>query len=142
MQSAIWQEEQKVAIAEFKVNKKEKMKMPKILINYKYNKKTDTYTLCKNDVVYADLPIAEIDMYDDIEEPLVVPIKNKMTVVEKSEYTKINKQFVIAVDKEGNIIEDQNGVAVWLPIDTDLSKLRFINGQLVMVSEDQDKEGE
>lgn len=116
--------------------------MPKILINYKYNKKTDTYTLCKNDVVYADLPIAEIDMYDDIEEPLVVPIKNKMTVVEKSEYTKHNKQFVIAVDKEGNIIEDQNGVAVWLPIDTDLSKLRFINGQLVMVSEDQDKEGE
>ena len=116
--------------------------MPKILINYKHDKKTDTYTLLKNDVVYADLPIAEMNMYEDFDEPLVVPINKKMTVVEKSEYTKRNKQFVISADENGNIIESQNGVAVWLPIDTDISKLRIINGQLVMISEDQDKEGE
>lgn len=114
--------------------------MPKILVNYKYNKKTDTYTILPNEYVFADMPIAEMDMgaeYDDI---LVVPINSRMTVVDKNEYMSVNKQFSLAVNPDGTIREDQNGQLVWLPKNTDISKLRFFNGQLAMVSDE--KEGE
>ena len=124
------------------MNKKGENNMPKILVNYKYNKKTDTYTLLENDVVFADMPIAVMDMgaeYDDI---LVVPVNNTQMVVDKVEYLKVNKLFTLSVaDESGTVIEDPKGALVWLPKDTDITKLRFINGQLVLVSEDE-KEGE
>lgn len=116
--------------------------MPKILVNYKHNKKSDTYTILPRDCVYADMPIAEMEMYAEYEDILVVPINNRMTVVDRAEYTVINKQFMLAVNPDGTIREDQNGQSVWLPRDTDISKLRFINGQLVLVSEEETQETE
>ena len=117
--------------------------MPRILINYKYNKKTDTYTLLSNEYVFADMPVAEMEMQADYDDILVVPINNRMTVVDKSEYMKTNKQFSLAVNPDGTVREDQNGQLVWLPKNTDISKLRFFNGQLVLVSDKEtEKEGE
>lgn len=107
--------------------------MPKILVNYIYNKKSDTFKLRDSNIVFADMPIAEMELdaeYDDI---LVVPINNRMTVVDKEEYLKTNKQFKLSVLPDGTVHEDnQNGTPVWLPKDTDINRLRFINGQLVL----------
>lgn len=116
--------------------------MPKILVNYKYNKKTDTFTIINNGIVYADEPIAEMDMYAEYDEILVVPINKRKTVVDKEEYMKNNKIFKLILLSDGTVHEDnQNGQSVWLPKDTDISKLRFIDDQLVLISEDV-KEGE
>lgn len=116
--------------------------MPKILVNYKYNKKSDTYTLFSRECVFADMPIAEMEMHADYDDILVVPINNRMTVVDKAEYMAVNKQFALAVNPDGTIREDQNGQLVWLPKNTDISKLRFVNGQLVLVSEEETQETE
>lgn len=115
--------------------------MPKILVNYKYNKKTDTYTLIEDDVVFADMPVAIMEMGTDYDDILVVPINGQNTVVDKDEYLAIHKNFKLSVNEDGTVREDVTGTPVWLPKDTDITKLRFINGQLVLVSE-EDKEGE
>lgn len=124
--------------------------MPKILVNYKHNKKTDTYTVLENNVVYADMPIAVMDMYAEYNDILVVPLNNVMTVVDKEEYTKINKQFKLTAYPDGTVKEDsQNGTPIWLPKDTDINMLRVVNGQLVMIEPEKEvpedaeiKEGE
>lgn len=117
--------------------------MPKILVNYKYNKKTDTYSLLEGEVVFADMPVAVMDMGAEYESVLIVPMNNVNTVVDKEEYLKHNKLFKLSVaDSEGTVVEDPNGAAIYLPIETDISKLKFINGQLVMVDEEENKEGE
>lgn len=121
--------------------------MPKILVNYKHNPKTDKYTLLQNDVIFADLPIAVMDMAAEYEDILVVPIKKVNTVVDKEEYLKVNKLFKLLADENGVIKEDPNGVPVYLPKDTDVSKLRIVNGQLALMEEEEEnkeniKEGE
>lgn len=114
--------------------------MPKILVNYKLDKKTNTYKLLENDVVYADIPVAVMDMYAEYDDILVVPINNVATVVDKKEYLKINKQFKLTANEDGSIREDENGTPVWLPKDTDISLLRLINGQLVLVEPEKEEE--
>ena len=114
--------------------------MTKILVNYVYNKNNDTYSLVNSDFVFVDLPIAVMDINADYKSILVVPINGQNTVVDKDEYLSKNKLFKLVADKDGNIREDQNGVPTYLPKDTDLTKLMYINGQLVLV-EDK-KEGE
>lgn len=117
--------------------------MPKILVNYKYNKKTDTYSLLEGDVVFADMPVAVMDMGAEYESILVVPMNNVNTIVDKEEYLKHNKLFKLSVtDSEGTVAEDPNGTPIYLPKETDISKLKFINGQLVLVDEEENKEGE
>lgn len=120
--------------------------MPKILVNYKHNAKTDKYTLLQNDVVFADLPIAVMEMAAEYDDILVVPINKVNTVVDKEEYLKVNKLFKLSVDPDGTIKEDPNGVAVYLPKDTNVSKLKIVNGQLALIEEDENteniKEGE
>jgi hypothetical protein len=115
--------------------------MPKILVNYTYNKKNNTYSLLDNNVVFADMPVAIMDMGVEYDEILVIPINNQNTVVDKVEYLKINKQFKLIANEDRSVKEDVNGTPIWLPKDTDITKLRVINGQLVLVSED-DKVGE
>lgn len=113
--------------------------MPKILVNYKYNKKLDLYKVIKNDVVFADMPVAVMDMgaeYDDI---LIVPINNVSTVVDKHEYLSVNKKVYLKVDGE-KVFEAPDGTPFYLPKQTDISKLRFINNQLVLVDEQENKE--
>lgn len=110
--------------------------MSKILVNYNYNKSKDKYTLLDSGVVFADLPVAVLESEQEIVEPLIVPIKNVMTVVEKEPYIAIHKKFKLALDDKGNVVENENGMEVWLPRKTDVSKLAYINGQLVMREEE------
>lgn len=112
--------------------------MSRILVNFSYNKTKDKYTLLDSDVVFADLPVAVMESEQEINEPLVVPIKGVMTVVEKELYTTIHKKFKLALDDKGNVVESENGTEIWLPRKTDISKLAYINGQLVMKEEEPD----
>lgn len=107
--------------------------MPKILVNFKYNKKKDEYSLLNSDVVYADMPIALMELGAEFEEVLIVPISGQATVVEKSEFLAKNKQFFLVADGEMILENKEQGKAVWLPKDTDISQLRYINGQIVKV---------
>lgn len=116
--------------------------MPKILVNYRYNKKTDTYSLLNTDVVFADMPVAIMDMGAEYDEVLIVPINNQNTVVDKNEYLKVNKQFKLSANEDGSVKEDINGIKLWLPKDTDITRLRVVNNQLMLVTEDEEKEGE
>lgn len=115
--------------------------MAKILVNYIYNKSKDTYEILDQGRVYEALDIAVMETEDNIVEPLVVPIRDKMTVVDRARYEEINKKFKLTVvDEEGRVAEAENGTDVWLPKDTDISKLRYINGRLLMVEEEPKKE--
>lgn len=113
--------------------------MARILVNYIYNKAKDEYKILENDCVYADQKVAVLETEEIIKTPLVVPIRNQLTVVDKEQYEKFNKKFHLVADKDGNVMEDPNGAEIWLPKDTDVSKLRFINGQLVMLQDEQEK---
>lgn len=105
--------------------------MPKILTNYKYDRKKDEFKLLDFDVVFADMPIAVKEMEADYEEILIVPINNVATVVDKKDYLSKNKLFHLKADGD-KVIESPDGAAAYLPIDTDISKLRYMNGQLVL----------
>lgn len=107
--------------------------MPKILVNFKYNKKKDEYSLFDTDVVYADMPIALMELGAEYEEVLIVPIGGQATVVEKSEFLARNKQFFLVADGEMILEDKERGTPVWLPKDTDLTELRYINGQILKV---------
>jgi len=111
--------------------------MPKIYVNFKHNKKDDSYKILNYGHVFVDMPIAVMDLDVDIEEPLVVPIRNVLTVVEKSEYLKVHKKFLLKFDNNGKVYESPDGYPVYLPKDTDVSKLQYIDGQLVMVDDSE-----
>lgn len=117
--------------------------MAKVLVNYIYNKSKDEYEiLMGSKYVYADMNVAVMETEDEIRVPLVVPIRGAMTVVDRAAYELINKKFKLVADENGNVLEDENGTEIWLPKDTDLSKLRSINGRLVMVTEEEPKKEE
>lgn len=105
--------------------------MSKILVNYNFNKSKDKYTILDNDCVFADLPVAVMESEQYIHEPLVVPINNVNTVVDKAVYMSKNKKFKLALDEKGNVIESAQGAEIWLPKDTNVEQLAFVNGQLV-----------
>lgn len=107
--------------------------MPKILVNFKYNKKKDEYSLFDNDVVYADMPIALMELGAEYEEVLIVPIGGQATVVEKSDFLARNKQFFLVADGEMILEDKERGTPVWLPKDTNITELRYINGQILKV---------
>lgn len=109
--------------------------MPKILVNYNYNKKEDKYTLSNYDVVFADMPLAIMNMGEEYDEILVVPVNNAKVVVDKKEFLKTNKAFYLVSDGELVKEDKKNGVLVYLPKDTDISKLRYIQNQIVMVED-------
>ena len=115
--------------------------MARILVNYIYNKQKDEYKLLEPDCVYADQKVAILETEEIINRPLVVPIGNSMTVVDRDKYESVHKRFYFLADENGVIYEDPNGAEVWLPKDTDVSKLRYINNRIVMVaSEDPQPE--
>ena len=115
--------------------------MAKILVNYIHNKSKDEYEILNDSkYVFADMPIAAFNTEDDIVIPLVVPIQGIMTVVDRRRYELSNKKFKLIADENGIVSEHENGVEIWLPKNTDISKLRYINNQLVMVEAEQPKE--
>lgn len=113
--------------------------MARILVNYIYNKAKDEFKLLENDFVYADQKIAILETEEEIKKPLIVQIRNEMVVVDREKYELTNKKFHLAVDKDGKVFENENGFDIWLPKETDISKLRVINNKLVMVEEEQKK---
>ena len=109
--------------------------MARILVNYIYNKAKDEFKILEPDCVYADQKVAVLETEEQINKPLVVPIQGNMTVVDRERYEINHKKFYLSPvpDGKGEVKEDPNGNEVWLPRDTDISKLRVFNGQLVMV---------
>ena len=111
--------------------------MARILVNYTYNKAKDEYKILDYTCgVLADMKVAILELEEDIDEPLVVPIDDMMTVVDRSKYELTHKKFCLVADETGKVIEHPKGKVFWFPKDTDISKLRVINGQVVMVEED------
>lgn len=117
--------------------------MARILVNYIYDKEHDRYEIQKGGYVFADMKVAVLETENRINTPLVVPIKNEATVVDRDEYEKIHKRFYLVADEQGNVSEDNiNGAEVWLPKDTDISKLKYIDGRLVFVQHEEKKVSE
>lgn len=118
--------------------------MARVLVNYTYNKSKDEYKIMDYSCgVFADMDVAVLETNNDIKEPLVVPIQGVMTVVDRKSYEEIHKRFVFSIDEYGKVEEnDQGNVEAWLPKDTDVSKLRYMNGQLVLIKEEQQTAGE
>ena len=116
--------------------------MARILVNYIYNKAKDEYKVLDPDCVYADQKVAVLETEEEIRRPLVVPIQNVLVVVDRDKYEAVNKKFHLIADEKGNVVEHPQGAEVWLPKDTDISKLRFVNNQLVMVEDEPEKEQE
>lgn len=111
--------------------------MPKILVNFKRNK-DGSYKLYDTEKVFADMPIAQMEMDTDYTNPIVVNIKDIATVVEKEEYEKTNKLFKLKLDENGNLIEDEeNGIEIYLPKETDINSLKYINGEIVKVENEK-----
>lgn len=118
--------------------------MAKILVNYIHNKRDDSFIVLDNKgYVLADMDVAVLDTEDTINEPLVVTIQNRPRIVDRKLYEKYNKKFKLIINKDGTVKEDEVGtLVIWLPKDTDLKKLRFINNQIVLVEEEgDDKDG-
>ena len=114
--------------------------MARVLVNYIYNKAKDEFKILSQDCVFADQGIAVLDTEDEIKTPLVVPIRGAMTVVDKNKYEQYNKKFYLVANEKGEVKEEPNGTPIYLPKDTDISKLRFQNNQLVMVQDEEQKE--
>lgn len=104
----------------------------RILVNYNYDRSEDKYEILKGKYVLADLKTAILDTEMEINEPLVVPIRGIATVVDRASYEAVNRIFKLATDDKGNVVEHEKGQPIWLPKDTDLSKLCVINGQLAL----------
>lgn len=120
--------------------------MAKILVNYIHNANTHKDEILEGKHVFADQKVAVLDTEMVIREPLVVPMKDNRTgamvstVVDRGAYSVNNKLFIINADKDGVVYESEVGAEVWLPKDTDVSKLRFKDGRLVMIEEEPKKE--
>lgn len=112
--------------------------MAKILVNYIYDKRNDKYEILDNKYVFADLKIAVMDTELNIETPLVVPIQGASVIVDRKAYEKVNKLYYLKAKKDGKLCEDGSGFPIWLPKETDISKLRLQNGQVVMVEDEED----
>lgn len=111
--------------------------MAKILVNYIYIKSNDKYEISEGKYVYADMRVAVLDTEIVFAEPLVVPIKGAMTVVDRKTYESYNKIFKLKADNEGKVFESNDGEPIWLPINTDVSLLRFLNGKLVLIDNEE-----
>ena len=114
--------------------------MARILVNFIYSKAKDEYKILEPDCVYADQKVAVMETEDEINIPLVVPTRNILMVVDKEKFESINKKFRLVADEKGNVLERPDGVETWLPKDTDISKLRYINNQFVMIEEQSEQE--
>jgi hypothetical protein len=107
--------------------------MPKILVNYIYNKKTNKYALMDTGYVFADMPIAVMEIEAEYGEIMVVPLDGKNTVVDKQAFLSVHKQFRLVAKEDGSVEEHEQGTPIWLPKDTDVTRLRYLNGKIVMI---------
>lgn len=108
--------------------------MPKICVNFKKNKDNSYKLYTDTGLVYADMPIAIMEMDAEYINPIVVMLDNIPTVVEKEEYEKTNKLFKLKIKEDSTLEEDVNGFEIYLPKDTQVKDLRFIDGQIVKIN--------
>ena len=115
--------------------------MAKILVNYIHDKSKDEYEILTGaKYVFATEPVAVLNTDLTIKTPLVVQIQGVMQVVDRESFESINKIFKLVSDENGIVKEDPSGVPVWLPKNTDISKLRYINGEIVLIDEEPKNE--
>ena len=121
--------------------------MARVLINFIYNKRLDKYEIIETGPVFENQKVCVLDTERDIREPLVVPVKGVLEVVDRETYEAKHKKFRLSVVKDSlrpletpegtfkawDVVEDPNGpVEVWLPKEVDISKGRILeSGQLV-----------
>lgn len=111
----------------------------KILKNYFYDANTDKYQLINSPYVLATEPFAIVDSEMVIREPLVVNVNGTNIVFDRESYERKNKKFYFDVNEDLSLKEVKEGeyqISIWLPKDTDVSKLRFFNGNVVMVEKE------
>ena len=114
--------------------------MSKILVNYNYNKKKDKYTILDNEFVFAELPIAVVESEDVIFEPFLINDNGVKILVDKINYTSNHILFKLALDKDGKLVEDVNGVDFWAPLGTKFEDLEYNGqGQVVINKKDEIK---
>lgn len=113
--------------------------MARILVNWFYNEQKDEYIILdKNSVVYADMDVAVLNTNETIGRALIVPIRGENVVVDREKYESLYKFLRYRVDKDGNVIEDPKSEnATWIPRNTDISKLKIVNGMLVLLEEEE-----
>ena len=117
--------------------------MSKILVNYTYNKMKDQYKILDTEYVFSDLPIAVIESEDIINEPLLVNDNGVRMLVDKIEYTSTHTLFKLALDKDGKLVEDMNGVDFWAPMGTKFEDLEYTEqGQVVINKKPEVKKAE
>ena len=105
----------------------------RILVNYIYNKKEDKFEILEGKYVLADQKFAVMDNEREYKEPIVIKLDGVDTVLDKVEYSKTHRVFRLITDeKTGKVLEHPEGSPIWLPIETDVNKLVFINGQLLL----------
>lgn len=117
--------------------------MPKILVNVKQNKKTGAWSVLPyENGVFADMKVAVMDMNMDCDDIIVVPVNRVNHVFDREDFLSKNQLFTFRIT--GDLVEvvdanekGPNIMSTYLPIDTDVSTLRYIQGQLVMVDFDK-----
>ena len=110
--------------------------MPKIIVNYITK---DDKTKIHKSPVWADLPIAICNLYDEFKDPLIVPTGGIPLIVEKEEYLKTRRKFFLDVNEDGTVKEVDEQAArfvFYYPKDTDVSKLRYVNGNIIRINEE------
>lgn len=113
--------------------------MPKIIKNYKVNKKTGKVELLDYEHVFVDMPICQVDMDYEYDEPYVY----QGVCYEKREIFSKNKEVRLRVAPDGRtLIEDPNGqILTLLPKEfNDYKHLQLINGQVMLVEEEPEIE--
>lgn len=110
--------------------------MPKILVNFVYNKEKDSFTILDEKCVYADMPYAIKEQFNTYTENYVVPINGKLYVVDKHEFFKKNKLYKFNVTEGNKLVESDNGkIKAFLPRNGfNINDLVYINGQILLQS--------
>ena len=106
--------------------------MSKVLVNYNYDKKKDKYSILENEYVFADLPIAVMETEDIINDPFVTIIDNLKHVVDRNQYMQTHKMFTLALDENGNLVENPNGMKFFTDLDVNFEDLELKDGQIVI----------
>lgn len=110
----------------------------KYFVNYSYDAITNKFQLFNvGGKVIATEKFAIIDSEMRIKEPLIVPTDNVFDiVVDKETYEKDHRVFNLKMHDDGTFeetTEQEADVRRWFTKDTDVSKLRLINGKILMV---------
>lgn len=119
--------------------------MPKILVNYRIQS-DNTLALKNYGVVFADMPIAIAEYDFEYREPVLANAGLKYPIViEKEELMNQLKakpkpelkKFKFKINEDTTVKETTGkaDVTIELPKDTDVSKLRYINNQIVLMEE-------